>query len=116
MSAVTHGTAHLYGIQGGVGVITNATVLDFSLDSSLANVGETMNELGNVIERRMDDLTKEGTITIQPRSGFTPLVPGTVYTYNSVKFIITSEGRKETQKGFVTLTYNILTSEYITLA
>ncbi len=116
MSLQTKGTAHLYGITGGVAIVTNATVLGFSLNSANANASQTKNEIGNVIEERYDDLTKEGTLTIRPRSGFTPLVPGANYTYNSAAFHITTEGREETNEGFVTLTYGIKSSEYITLS
>lgn len=111
-----HGTAHLYGIQGGVAVITNATVLDFSLDSKPQNEASTVNEIGNEIERRTDDLVKEGSITLQPRAGFVAPVPGDTYTYDGEEFEVISEGRKETSKGFVTLTYNIKSSEYIAYA
>lgn len=113
MSLTTKGTAHLYGISGGVAIVANATVLSFSLNSSNKNTAETVNEIGNEIERRYDDLHQEGTLTLRPRSGFTALVPGANYTYNSVAFEIISEGREETSQGFVTLTYNIKKSEYV---
>lgn len=116
MSLTTKGTAHLYGITAGVAHIANATVLSFSLNSSNANASQTKNEIGNLIEERYDDLTQEGTITIRPRTGFTPLVPAANYTYNSVVFHIVSEGREEQNEGFVALTYNIKKSEYITLS
>lgn len=116
MAGIVQGTAHLYGIQGGVGVIANATVLDFSTDSSRQNTASTTNEIGNEIERRYDDLVNEGTLTLQPRSGFTEFVVGDTITYDGVEYEITSEGRKETAKGFVTLTYNFKKSEYITYA
>jgi len=55
-------------------------------------------------------------LTIRPRSGFTALVPGANYTYNSVAFEIISEGREEQNQGFVTLTYAIKKSEYVSYA
>ena len=116
MAASVHGTAHLYGITGGVAIVTNATVLSFSLDSEHQNKAQTVNEIGNEIERRSDDLHKNGTLTLRPRSGFTPLVPGAEYTYNSVTFEVISEGRQEESQGFVTLTDTIKSSEYISYA
>jgi len=113
MSLQVKGTPHLYGITGGIAIIANATVLSFSLNSSNKNTGETVNEIGNEIERRYDDLHKDGTLTLRPRSGFTALVPGGNYTYNGVTFEVVSEGREETSQGFVTLTFNIKSSEYV---
>ena len=116
MSLATQGTAHLYGIVGGVGVIANASVLSFSLSKSNANTAQTKNELGNEIERRYDDLHEEGTITLRPRAGFTKLVPGAGYTYDSVAFEVVSEGDEQAHDGHETLTYTIKKSEYITTA
>jgi hypothetical protein len=116
MAAKIQGSAHLFGISGGVGVITNATVVSFSLDKEHNNVTETLDELGNKIEDRRDDLHQTGTITLRPRSGFTPFVVGNQAAYNSVQFVFTSEGRAEEQSGHQVLTYNVLTTEYITLS
>jgi len=116
MSLTTKGTAHLYGIDGGVAIVTNATVLSFSLNSSNKNTAETVNEIGNEIERRYDDLHQEGTLVLKIRSGFTELVPGANYTYDSVAFEVVSQGREETSQGFQTLTYAIKKSEYVSYA
>ena len=116
MSENTYGTAHLYGIQGGIGVVTNATVISFSLNKSNKNTAETLNEIGNEIERRYDDLHQEGTLVIRPRSGFTNLVPGATYSYDGVTFEVISEGNAEQQQGYVAITYQVKKSEYITYA
>lgn len=116
MAETTHGTAHLYGITAGVAAVANATVLSFSLTSEHKNRSQTVNEIGNEIEDRYDDLHKTGSLTLRPRTGFTPLTAGSVYTYDSVTFIITSQGVEETSSGHKTVTYAIKTSEYITLA
>lgn len=113
MSLQTKGTAHLYGVQGGVAIVTNATVLSFSLNKSNKNTGETVNEIGNEIERRYDDLHEEGTLVLRPRSGFVNLAPGANYTYDAVAFEVISEGVEEPNQGFVTITYQIKKSEYI---
>lgn len=113
MAVSTQGTAHLYGIQGGVGVVTNATVLSFSLTKQHQNTAQTKNELGNEIERRYDDLHEDGSITLRPQSGFTPLTIGGTYTYDSVVFEVVSEGNEEQNEGFVSYSYTIKKSEYI---
>jgi hypothetical protein len=116
MAAVIKGEAHLYGIQGGVAVVEDATVISFSLTREHKNTAQTLDEIGNEIERRYDDLHKDGTLVIRPRSGFTDLDPATTYAYDGVTFEIISEGREEQQKDFVTLSYTIKASEYIAYA
>ena len=116
MALTTKGTAHLYGIQGGIAVITSATVISFSLTKANANVAQTQNEIGNEIERRYDDLHQDGSITVRPQAGFTNLVPGANYTYDSVAFEVVSEGTEEQNQGFVAYTYAIKKSEYVAYA
>tara|TARA_R110000868_G_scaffold56322_5_gene174335 strand:+ start:111 stop:461 length:351 start_codon:yes stop_codon:yes gene_type:complete len=113
MSLTTKGTPHLYGIQGGIAIMTNCTVISFSLTKANKNTGETQDEIGNEIERRYDDLHQDGSITIRPRTGFTSLVPGANYTYDGVEFEVVSEGNEEQNQGFVALTYTIKKSEYV---
>lgn len=116
MAATAKGTAHLYGIQAGTAVVTNATVLSFSLNKAHKNTGETQDEIGNEIERRYDDLHEEGTLVVRPRTGFTNLVPAATYSYDGVTFEIVSEGVAEQNQGFVAITYQIKKSEYIAYA
>lgn len=116
MAAVTKGTAHVHGIVAGVGAITNATVLSFNLDADPVNRNTTVNEIGNVIERRYDDITKTGSITLKIRSAYTVAAAATQITYDSVIYLIEKVGRAETSGDFVVITYDIITSEYITLA
>jgi hypothetical protein len=116
MAAVTKGTAHVFGIQAGVGAVTDATVLSFSLDEEHANQATTVNEIGNKIEDRRDDNTKTGSITLKIRSGYTVAAAATQITYDSVIYLITKVGKAEQAGDFVVITYDILTSEYITLS
>lgn len=116
MAVTTQGTAHLFGIQAGVGAVTNATVLSFSKKSSHANQNETVNEIGNVIEDRMDDIHVESTLVLRPRSGFTPLVPGAAYTFGGITYTVKDEQIDEQSTGFMTYTYTLLGREYITEA
>lgn len=112
MAATDYGTAHLYGIAG---TVSNASVQDFSLDDEHANKATTEDEAGNVIERRGDDNTKTGSITIKIRAAYTLPVAGDVITYNSVKYEITKVGQAEKNKDFRMVTLSILTSEFVTL-
>lgn len=112
MAAKDFGTAHLYGIAG---TITNASVQDFSLDEELANKATTEDENGNVIERRSDDNTKTGSITIKIRTAYTVPAAGDILTYNSVKYEVTKVGRAEKNKDFRMITLAIITSENVTL-
>lgn len=112
MAAKDYGTAHLYGIAG---TISNASVQDFSLDEELANKATTEDENGNVIERRSDDNTKTGSITIKIRSLYTIPSAGDILTYDSVKYEITKVGRVQKNKDFRLVTLSIVTSEGVTL-
>lgn len=116
MASSTQGTAHLYGIQAGVGVVTNATVLSLSFSKQHQNTGQTEDEIGNQIERRYDDLHQDGTLVLRPRAGFTPLTIGGTYSYSGTTFEVVSEGIEEQQKGFMQYTYAIKKSEYIAYA
>jgi len=115
MAAVSKGTAHLWHVTAGVGAITNATVTAFSLDSEHLNKGVTVNEIGNKIEDRRDDLAKTGSITLIPRAAYTVAEAFSQITYNSVIYIIEKVARVEAAGSQVQITYDISTSEYITL-
>ncbi len=112
MAATDYGTVHVWGVAG---TVTTASVQDFSLDDELGNKATTENESGNVVERRGDDITKTGSITLKYQSGYTILAVGAVITFNSVKYEITKVGRAEKNKEFRMVTYSIITSEFITL-
>lgn len=111
MAATTRGTAHLYGISG---TITNATVQDFKEKFQNQNEDSTIDESGNEIERRYDDLAQEATITIKIRSGYDIPDPGTTLTYESVVYDVTSVERVQQAKGFRMVTLNLKKTEYIT--
>jgi len=116
MASSTKGTAHLHGISGGVAVITTATVISFSIDKEHANKLVTVNEIGNKIEDTRDDLTSTGTITLKIRSGYTVAAAFSTISYNSVTYQINKVGRTEQAADFTIVTYDIETSEYITLS
>ena len=99
-----------------LGAITNATVLSFNVESAHQNQAQTVNEDGNEIERRYDDLADTGSITLRIRTAYTVAAAATVLTYNAIKYIIESVGRAEEAQGFTVITYNIRKSAFITLA
>lgn len=116
MATQTHGTAHIHGISGGVGVIANATVVSTSLESEHANKLVTVNEIGNKIEDTRDDLTVKGTMTLKIRSAYAVATTFSNITYNAVKYQINKVARAEQAGDFTIITYDVENSEYITLS
>lgn len=113
MAAVTFGTAHLWGHEG---TISNATVVDFSESIECANKGETVDEDGNVIERRRDDRTTTASITIKIRTGYTVASVATTLSYNSKTYEIEKVSKVTKNKDHRLITYELLTSEEVSLA
>lgn len=111
MAATTRGTAHLYGIDG---TITNATVQDFKQKDQHQNTDSTVNESGNEIERRYDDLANEATITIRIRASYSPPEPASTLSYKSITWDVVSVEKSEVAKGFRTITLSLKKTEYIT--
>lgn len=116
MAAASKGTAHLWHITAGVGAVTDATVTAFSLEGEHANKGVTINEIGNEIEDRRDDLHQKGSITLIPRSAYTQAAAFSQITYNSVIYLIEKVARVEAAGSQVQITYDIKKTEYVTLS
>ncbi len=110
MSARERGTVHLYGINGRV---ANATVQNVKLKSEPANRDDTVDENGNVIERRIDDITDEGTVELKMRAAFTVPTAGDTLVYETLNYEITSIDRAEQAKGFRMLTIGVKKSQYV---
>lgn len=104
MAATILGEAHLYGVAG---TVTNATVLSFRDKQSCKNTAETMDESGNEIERRYDDLHTEATLTIRLQASYTRPAPGSTITYDSVVYEVVDTEKNTVQKGFRELTLNV---------
>ncbi len=113
MAATVKGTAHLYGIAG---TVSNATVTSFQLKKTAANQASTVNESGNVIERRYDDLTDEATISIRIRTDYTIPAIGSTLVYATVTYEVVSASQGETSNGFREVTLEVKKSEGITYA
>lgn len=104
MAATILGEAHLYGVAD---TVTNATVLSFRVKQSCKNTAETMDENGNEIERRYDDLHTEGTIVLRMKAAYTVPLPGSTFQYDTVTYEIVDTEKNTVQKGFRDLTLNI---------
>lgn len=113
MAATILGTAHLYGVSG---TVTNATVLSFRDKESCKNTAETMDENGNEIERRYDDLHTDATLTVRIRASYTRPTPGATLVYDGVTYEVVDTEKNTVQKGFRELTLNVKKSEGITYA
>ena len=113
MASVSHGTAHLHGVNG---TIASATVTDFSEDSTNNNEGEVFDESGNSIERRYDDITETATIGIIITSGYSIPAVATTLLYDGSTYEITAVNRVENHREFRKVTLSLKKSEYISYA
>lgn len=113
MAAVDKGTAHVYGVSDYT--VSNATVQSFTLNREFANTGTTENEEGNVIERRYDDRTTRATITLKYQTAYTEPSLGDVITLDTIKYIIEKITNEFKNKDFAIYTFEVVTSEEITL-
>lgn len=113
MAATILGTAHLYGVEG---TVSNATVLSFRDKASCKNTAETMDESGNEIERRYDDLHNEVAIGVRMRTSYSIPAPGSTITYNAVTYEVVDTEKSTQNKGFRELTINAKKSAGISYA
>ena len=113
MGLNNYGTVHLHGIDDSV---LNATISAESFEDTCANVATVEDESGNVIERRMDDVTTTGTVTLIIRASYTIPAPGTTFPLGGTTYIITGVGRNKTARGFRIVEVKIITSENITVS
>lgn len=80
------------------------------------NKSNTLDENGNEVERRRDDLMKEGSITLRIKSSYSVPAPGDVLSYAGENFEIDSVDRSETNNAHVVITLSIKTTEYVSLS
>jgi len=111
MAAVNHGEAFLYGVDG---TITGCAVQSVSRKKSFANVAEVVNEQGNRITKRYDDISDDITIELIPKSTYAVPTAGSRLTFDGVSYIIESIDDKQEAKGFVRYTLTCTKPEYIT--
>ena len=102
MAAVTKGNIYVYGIDSGV--FTNAVLNSINFDQAFNNTGNVLDENGNVIFERMDDIHTTGSATMV-LSGDTGLALDDTlsvdeFTYDSVTYYITDMSVAKTSQGF----------------
>jgi hypothetical protein len=112
MAAIIHGTAYVFGVAG---TITNAAVQSFQLKDEHQNNTTVMDEIGNEIVNRHDDLVKEGTIVLKHEAAYTEETVEDVITYDTVNYRVTSIDKNEVNNEHREITYSIKTTEYVTL-
>jgi len=115
MALDTKGTAHIFGIQAGTGSVTDATVQSFSNSTSKQNLSATLDEIGNEIERRSDDVLQDVSFTLRIQAGYALPAVSDVITYDSIKYDILTVDVAETNNAHVVVTITAKTTEYITL-
>ncbi|WP_395753323.1 hypothetical protein [Prosthecobacter sp.] len=103
MAATVLGTAHLYGLEG---TYSNATVLSFRDKESCKNTSETMDENGNEIERRYDDLHNEVSLRVRARTSFSKPAPGSTIGYNAITYEVVDTEKETQNKGHREYTIN----------
>ncbi len=110
MAAITKGIAHIYGITG---TATNATVQSFSYKNEAKNTAETVDESGNEIERRYDDVHKEASVEMKIKAGFAEPAVGDTFVFNAISYEVVSIDHKEEAKGHQMVTLSVKRSQYI---
>ncbi len=113
MAARVRGTVHLYGITG---TVANATVQSVKLKSETQNNAETVDENGNEIERRVDDIKDEGTVELKMRASYAIPVSGDSMVYETLNYEVTSVDRAEVAKGHRMLTLGVKKTQYVNSA
>ena len=112
MASITHGTAYLFGVSG---TITDAAVQSFQLKDEHQLNATVMDEDGIEVSNRHDDIVNEGTITLKHESGYTPLTPEAIITYETIKYRVTSVDKNQVNNDHREITYGIKTTSGVTL-
>jgi hypothetical protein len=106
-----YGTIHLFGIDGS---IADATITDASFEDVCANVASVLDEMGNKIQNRGDDITTTGNVTLIIREGYVLPEPFTTFqNWDELYYLITRVGRKFNNRGFNIVELSIEKSEHI---
>ena len=97
MAATTYGTnIHLWGING---TYTAATIASQNIDSEPANKADVVDENGNVVENRYDDVTTTGSFKLITRSGTTLPTAGGIVTVPDTGVASACEGVGKEQEA-----------------
>jgi|11_taG_2_1085331.scaffolds.fasta_scaffold112390_1 hypothetical protein len=112
MAAVIKGETYVFGIDSGA--VTNAVLTSINFNSEFANTGQVLNEDGQIVHERMDDLQTTGSASMQFTASNTMDLTdvGNVdqFTYDGVTYYITEITKTSTNNGFAEMSFNF---EYV---
>jgi len=112
MAAVIKGETYVFGIDSGA--VTNAVLTSINFNSEFANTGQVLNEDGQIVHERMDDLQTTGSATMQFTASNTMDLTdvGNVdqFTYDGVTYYITEITKTSTNNGFAEMSFSF---EYV---
>ena len=112
MAAVIKGETYVFGIDSGA--VTNAVLTSINFNSEFANTGQVLNEDGQIVHERMDDLQTTGSASMQFTASNTMDLTdvGNVdqLTYDGVTYYITEITKTSTNNGFAEMSFNF---EYV---
>ena len=112
MAAVIKGETFVFGIDSGV--VTNAVLTSINFNNEFVNQGQVLNEDGQIVHERMDDLQTTGSCTMQFTASNTYDLTdvGSVdqFTYDGVTYWLTEITKSKTNNGFAELSFNF---EYV---
>jgi len=106
MAAVIKGDTYVFGIDSGA--VTNAVLTSINFNSEFANTGQVLNEDGQIVHERMDDLQTTGSCTMQFTAGNDRDLADSfdTFTYDGVNYYITEITKTSTNNGFAEMSFN----------
>ena len=110
MAAVIKGGAFIFGIDSGA--VSNAVLTSINFNNEFANQGQVLNEEGQIIYERMDDLQTTGSCTMQFTGAIDKDLATSVdqFTYDGTTYWITEITKNLTNNGFGEMSFNF---EYV---
>ena len=112
MAAVIKGETYVFGIDSGA--VTNAVLTSINFNSEFANTGQVLNEDGQIVHERMDDLQTTGSASMQFTASntmdLTDVDNVDQFTYDGVTYYITEITKTSTNNGFAEMSFNF---EYV---
>jgi len=112
MAAVIKGETYVFGIDSGA--VTNAVLTSINFNSEFANTGQVLNEDGQIVHERMDDLQTTGSASMQFTASntmdLTDVNNVDQFTYDGVTYYITEITKTSTNNGFAEMSFNF---EYV---
>ena len=111
MSDINHGVAYAYGVSG---TITSAAAQPFQIKDEYQNNTTVLDESGDEVVNRHDDLVVEGTITLKHVLAYTILDAEDTITYDGATYRVLSVDKNQVNNDHREVTYSIKKTEYVT--